>query len=319
MKVSKNSRSIALALLCVSLCFSDNLSAQENGQKKKITGRDVQIQWNADAKQKKLKVIENDKLICDPQSYYFELRKNDRVLLIMQANRLKNKKLKLQIEYTITGLDVSARFSKRATEIWAKDETIQRGEIELERETVQVTDDLLPGGVLAVTFKKVLGEDEEETKIVKFRIKDEYPWFFSSVGMIITKAIDPEVAIVKTQTNEQIIVLKDNNTRTLHPLQSVVSFLNFRIYNPIYISLGFSLNQQIFTEPMIGLSYYFKVKNVGLVITLGSHFSKEVEIISSSGFKEGQSIDPTLNLTVEDIPTIEKYHTRFFFGFSLRF
>lgn len=318
MKVSKNSRSIALALLCVSLCFSDNLSAQENGQKKKITGRDVQIQWNADAKQKKLKVIENGKLICDPQSYYFELRKNDRVLLIMQANRLKNKKLKLQIEYTITGLDVSARFSKRATEIWAKDEPIPRA-VEPERETVQVTDDLLPGGVLAVTFKKVLGEDEEETKIVKFRIKDEYPWFFSSVGMIITKAIDPEVAIVKTQTNEQIIVLKDNNTRTLHPLQSVVSFLNFRIYNPIYISLGFSLNQQIFTEPMIGLSYYFKVKNVGLVITLGSHFSKEVEIISSSGFKEDQSIDPTLNLTVEDIPTIEKYHYRFFFGFSLRF
>ena len=114
-------------------------------------------------------------------------------------------------------------------------------------------------------------------------------------------------------------VLKNNDTSSLRPLQSVVSFLNFRIYNPIYLSLGFSLNQNIFTEPLIGLSYYLKVKNVGVVATTGIHFSKEVEIISSSGFSDGQTIDPTIGLTVEDIPTEENYHARFFFGFSFRF
>lgn len=319
MKVQKNFRSIALALLCVSLFSSVTLSAGEKG-------RDVQIAWYD--QDNKLVVIKDGETIDEPYSYHFKLSKDDKVTLYMEAFWVETKKL--QIEYTITGLDVNVRFSKRAAEVFPKAPLTETAEIK--KETVPVTDDLLPGGLLTLTFKKILPNDEEETKIVKFRIKDEYPWFFSSVGMIVTNAIDPEVAIIKTnkvitfekdgetqQVYEQMLVLKDNNTSTLRPLQSAVSFLNFRVYNPIYISLGFSLNQMIFNEPMIGLSYYCKVKNVGLVATFGAHFSKEIEIIKMSGFKEGQSIDPTLGLTVEDIPIEEKYHYRLFFGFSLRF
>jgi len=318
MKAQKNPRSIALALLCVSLLSSINLSAKDQG-------RDIQIAWYD--QDEKLAVIKDGEPIDEPYSYHFELSKDDKVIIYMEA--LWGETKKLQIEYTITGVDVNARFSKRAAEVFPI--ASGREAAETKKEIVPVTDDLLPGGLLTITFKKILPNDEEETKIVKFRIKDEYPWFFSSVGMIVTNAKDPEVAIVKTnkaitfekdgeiqQAYEQIIVLKDNNNR-FRPLQSVVSFLNFRVYNPIYISLGFSLNQKIFDEPMIGLSYYCKVKNVGLVATFGAHFSNEVEIISMSGFKENQSIDPTLGLTVEDIPKEEKYHTRLFFGFSLRF
>lgn len=318
MKVQKNYRSIALTFLCVSLLFSINLSAGEKG-------RDIQIAWYD--QHEKLVVEKDGEPIDEPYSYHFELHKDDKVILCMEARWGQTKKL--QIEYTIAGVDVSARFSKRAAEVFPK--ASGRQEDEIKKEIVPVTDDLLPGGLLIITFKKILPNDDEETKIVKFRIKDEYPWFFSSVGMIVTDAKDPEVAIVKTnnvitfekngmnqQAYEQIIVLKDNNSR-FRPLQSAVSFLNFRVYNPVYISLGFSLNQKIFNEPMIGLSYYCKVKNVGLVATFGAHFSKEIEIIGMSGFKENQSIDPTLGLTVEDIPTEERYHTRLFFGFSLRF
>lgn len=315
MKEPLKSRLIALALLFASLFFSVNLSAKE-------VGRDIQIQWNWDASDKKL-IVKIGKE-CEENPYSFELRKDDKVMLVAQARGPK----KIQIEYTIFGLDINARFSKRVSEIFSADARAKTTPL---KETVQVTDDLLPGGILTVTFKRVLKADEEETKTVKFRIKDEYPWFFGSVGMIFTTAKNPEVAIIKTkntitfeingetqQAYEQIIIMKDN-TSTLRPLQSVVSFLNFRIYNPLYISLGFSLNQNIFTEPMIGLSYYFKVKNVGLVGTAGVHFNKETEINSMSEFEEGHSIDPTIGLTVEDISTEEKYKARFFFGFSFRF
>jgi len=42
--------------------------------------------------------------------------------------------------------------------------------------------------------------------------------------------------------------------------------------------------------------------NVGYAVIGGTHFSREVYIIESSGFKEEDEIDPTMGLTVDDIP-----------------
>lgn len=319
MRMIKYSKTIILLILCVSLFPSVNLSATEKG-------RDITIAWYD--QDKKLGVIMDGEPIHEPYSYHLKLSKDDNVILFMQALWVET--TKLQIEYSIAGVDAMAKFSKRAAEVFAKAPSLESAETK--EEYLPVTNDLLPGGLLIVNFKKIMPNDKEEIKIVKFRIKDEYPWFFSSAGIVFSQKNNPEVAIVKTdnkitfekdgetqQAYEQILILENNDTSSLRPLQSVVSFLNFRIYNPIYLSLGFSLNQNIFTEPLIGLSYYLKVKNVGVVATTGIHFSKEVEIISSSGFSDGQTIDPTIGLTVEDIPTEENYHARFFFGFSFRF
>lgn len=312
MKDSKKSKLIAIGILCAGLFLSANLSAEK-------VGRKIQITW--DASEKKLELLE-DKSPKNP--YGYKLKKDDSITLIGQGKPSDIKQIK--IEYGITGLDISALFSRLISGILAP--AYKSG---LVQETLHVTDDLLPGGILTVTFRVVKQTNDEDTKVIKFRIEDEYPWFFGSAGMVFTNARDPEVAIVKksniitydvdgeTQQAYEQIIIKKNNTGTFRPLQTVVSFLNFRVYKPVYLSLGFSVNQSIFSEPMLGLSYYFRFKNVGLVSTCGIHFSKEIEFNSLSEFGEGQTVDPELGLTVEDISTEEEYKIRLFLGVSFRF
>lgn len=55
------------------------------------------------------------------------------------------------------------------------------------------------------------------------------------------------------------------------------------------------------------------------MVTGGVRFTKETEITPNSGCTDGQKLDPTIGLTVGDIPTMEKRHRRFFFGLSFDF
>jgi hypothetical protein len=263
----------------------------------------------------------------EPQAspYHVVLTKKDEVELQLETD-IQAKKL--EIEYTITGFDVNAHFSKVAGEVFPASDEKAVGQ---RRKILAVTDDLLPGGLLTVTFKKTFADDSQDTASFKFRIQDEYPWFFNSFGMVFSSAKEPEVAIVNTneiitfekdgktqQAHQQVIVLKDNDSQ-FEPIQSVVTFLNFRIHQAAYASLGFQVNEKIFTEPMLGVAFYRKIKNVGFAIHGGVHFSKELEILRASGFEDGQKVDPTIGLTVDDIPTQEKYHSRFFLGISARY
>lgn len=47
--------------------------------------------------------------------------------------------------------------------------------------------------------------------------------------------------------------------------------------------------------------------------------SEETEILRGSGFTSGQMIDPVLGLTASSIPTEDRYHLRWFLGFSARY
>ena len=88
MKVSKNSRSIVLALLCLSLLSSINLVAGE-------PVRDILIAWYD--QDNKLTVKKDGVPIDESYLYHFELRKDDKVILYMEA--LWGETKKLQIEY----------------------------------------------------------------------------------------------------------------------------------------------------------------------------------------------------------------------------
>ena len=122
-----------------------------------------------------------------------------------------------------------------------------------------------------------------------------------SGGIALSTAPDPEVAIVKTsnvvtfvkdgntqQAYEQMIVVRDNDTRA-RPIQSLLTFANFRVAGPFTASLGFQLNQQIFEEPLIGGTYRRTLGKAGLNFTGAVHFSREVQILEGSGFFAGQN------------------------------
>jgi hypothetical protein len=273
-------------------------------------------------------IIEGQEPIPSPRSYQFLLEKTDRVTLQLRAIGAFTS---LRIDYTITGTDVNARFRDVAQKIFSPQQAIAES-TRVQEETKAVNDDLLPGGRITVTFKRVSTDGTEESKDVQFRIKDEDPWFFPSAGLAFSTAKETEVAIVKTsnivtvtidgeerQVNEQQILLRNGDDSGLRPIQALISFLNFQIFKRFYGSLGFQLNGQIFQEPLLGGTYYFRHGPVGFAFTAGVHFSKEVEIVESSGFKSGQTVDPGINLTVDDIPIQERYKSRFFLAFSASF
>ena len=296
-----------------------------------------------------------------PQAYGFELKASDIVILVM---KWRSDDGQANIEYAVTGEDVNNRDLEElkklftaATEKKSGDKVAGTDELstDLATQIKAVTDDLIAGGKLTVTYniKKaaatdadpsadpdVRNEEEEEEQLevvvgtsepLTFRVRMEPPRFTVSNGIVMTTAPEPTVAIIKTDTiisfekdgmtqqaNEQVIILRDADD-SLRPIQSLVTFANFRIYERLYGSVGFQLTQKIFEEPILGITYRHPLGGVGVNFTAGVLFSRELEIIEDSGFTVGDMLDPTIGLTVDDIPTEKFYHRRLALGFSLDF
>lgn len=204
-----------------------------------------------------------------------------------------------------------------------------------------VTDDLTAGGRLTVTVtlkdKEGSGTNNKEVTLytsggVTFKIEPRSPRFTVSTGLAVSTAPEPTVAIVKTsniitfekddktqQAYEQQIILRDDDA-SLKPIQTAVTFANFRLIRRLYGTLGVQLNEKIFEEPLLGLTYRHPIAaSMGVNFTVGMHFSHETAIVESSGFEDGMKLDPTIGLTVDDIPTETHYHRRFAFAFSVDF
>ena len=307
--------------------------------------RSVQIRWDDTSRSLEIWVNCADD-VCDggekiggSGAYLFQVNEKDLVTLHMMATVEAGAAgdTRLDISYTIIGDDPTKAFQAALGKVFpsgAVDKTKKEATQVIE-ETLAVTDQLLPGGKLTTTFQRSVMKGEKSvpvsTKTLIFGIQDDYSWFVASFGIVASTAQDTRIDIVNTskvisfvkdgaakQAYEQKIVVRGTRD-DVRPLQSVVSFLNFHLRGPAYASFGFRLDQQVFKEPLFGLMFMRKIGKVGLLFGGGIHLSEETEILADSGFSDGQTIDPTLGLTVGAIPSDDVYHVRYFFGFSAKY
>lgn len=307
-------------------------------------GRVVQIRWDDTGRSLEVwincadEVCDDGEKLAGSKAYLFQLDQKDAVTLHMIATVPDERPdaVRLDISYTVIGDDpdkaAQAALGKAFPAGAGKKGPEAATVIE---ETLPVTDRLLAGGKLTVTFERSLMKNDkpvpQSSKTLIFGIRDAYPWFAASYGIVATTGRETDVDIVNTgtvvtftkdgktqQALEQKLVVRGED-EDVRPVQSVVSFLNFRVGGPFYGSLGFRLDQQIFKEPLVGVSYMRRVRGIGLVVTTGVHLSEETEILRGSGFTSGQMIDPVLGLTASSIPTEDRYHLRWFIGFSARY
>lgn len=261
------------------------------------------------------------------------LTKSDEVEISMIV--IDQKVEELDIDYEITAPKSDTRMRSSIAEILKIPTTAEEAEAPKEA-SLWVTDDLIPGGDLTIVFKEKYksADKEPDEKKIRFKIKYEHPWFFTSTGCAFTNESNHDLAIINT--NNIITFVKDGETRSaceqmiifkdkkgteaydLRPKQTLVQFIHFKINKGFYFTFGTPLDKFIFVEPFVGFSGLFRSGKYGFVLSTGVHFHKEVEILEVSGFKENQVIDPTLGLTVDDIPTKETYQVRFFIGLSFR-
>ena len=111
-----------------------------------------------------------------------------------------------------------------------------------------------------------------------------------------------------------------DNDRAFRPIQSLMTFANFRIAGPVYVSIGVQVNQKLFDGPLLGGTYRVPLGNGhGLNVTAGVQFSREIGIDPASGFADGQLLDPAAGLTVDDVPTRSTWHGRAALGLTLDF
>ena len=196
-----------------------------------------------------------------------------------------------------------------------------------------VGEDLSAGGRLTATYTIANdgGTVTDGSGVLVFRVKEERPGFTISQGIVVTNASEPEVAIIKTselvsfdkdgtpqRAYRQMILLRGVGN-DLKPIQSMVTFFNFRLWRAFYISGGLQLNQKLFEEPILGVTWRHEVGDIGVNMTVGCLFSQEIGIVGSSGFAAGDKIDPTQGLTVDDIPTEVFRERRLAVGFSFDF
>lgn len=280
--------------------------------------------------------------ITGPDAFGFRLRPGDRVTLVLTWKAKDEQEG--DILYAITGgtvgdkdLDQLKKFVGAATSKTEQGKVVKAGA--RPRQVVKVvTDDLAPGGKLTITFNVVEPPATAGTSAIvatsgplTFRVDSEPPRFTVSTGLALSNAPEPTVALIKTnkivtfekdgktqQAYEQVIVLRDSET-TMQPIQSLATAANFRFCSRVYGTLGFQLNQDLFEEPIVGITYRHPLGAIGLNVTAGIHFSRETEIDPESGFYTGMPIDPTLGLTVDDIPTRVRYHRRVALVFSVDF
>jgi len=182
---------------------------------------------------------------------------------------------------------------------------------------------------------KVDGKEIEKTTAASapfaFRVAGA-PRFKLSYGIAFSNAPSPTVAIEKTSTivefqkdgktqqaYQQQIALRDAEPK-LGVIQALVTQLNVRLGANVYGSVGFQVNEKIFEEPMLGLTYRHQAGNrLGLYVTAGVHFSREIAIREDSGFGPGYRIDPTQPLTVDEIPTETRTRNRFVLALTVDF
>jgi len=192
---------------------------------------------------------------------------------------------------------------------------------------LQVAEKLPAGGRLKVTFYKAPEAKDNKAKTERlvfcFDVKKSYSYFMLSSGLILTNEINPEVSLERTSgqldgDQGRMIVLKNKGGKqfyNLRPKQAVIQFFNFRLYEGLYATLGIPLNENIFTNPAIGLSWRIS-PNHDYILSGGLTLHKEKEILASTGFKEGLVVPSSFQK--DDIPVDESYCVRLFVGISFR-
>lgn len=336
MNLTREFRATALTLTFL-IFFSSIGFCEANSKGNKKKPREITIKYNFDER-KAVYSIDDKPDVPKPR-----LKKSDNVKLIAISKLEPNHYL--AIEYEITGYDPETKFKDILS--GALDQTEKVATTKPDEISQDVYEELRPGGTLTVQFlirKKVIEEIvdgntntikehfvTDQKKIIKLRIKDEYPWFFTSTGFIFSNENNRELAIINTgetvtyekdgktvQAKQQMITWKNDNV-SFKPKQTSVQFLNVRIYKFIYASIGVPLNKKIFSEPLFGITYFHRIKSVGAAFTFGIQFHKQLFTLESSVYEDDYIINPTDGLTVENIPTEEKYKVRPFIGLSFRF
>ncbi len=320
--------------------------------------RNVEIRWDFYAEPPKQLEVWVDCIrkadqvfsICDdemkktkaPASYAFQLKSNDVVTLVLTYDKTDGTD---DVTAAVTGTKLDDKDLEALKKIFGATPPTpeqERGSRSFGGQgttTVirQVTDDLIAGGKLTVTYNIKRKENNQE-RIVKtsgaltFKIATMSPRLTVSYGSALSQATNSTLTIAKTSTlitfvkngqtqqaYQQVIAHKDFDT-SLKPIQALMTLGNFRIWSRVYASIGVQLNQKLFEQPFLGGTYRHPLgSRIAFNTTLGVQFSRETEIIPESGFTIGQLVDPTVGLTVDDIPTRQRYHRRFGIAFSIDF
>ena len=275
----------------------------------------------------------------------FVFSDKDTVTFVLLYQRDDKKKRRGEIVHSITGTGVSDKDIASLKKIVGAAEnsvgTMSRTPSSADTAEIQVlTDDFDIGQKIVVTFsiKEATTIDAKEIETTTatrgpfaFRVGGA-PRFKLSYGIGFSNAPSPTVAIEKTSTivefqkdgktqqaYQQQIALRDADPK-LGVIQALVTQLNVRLGANVYGSVGFQVNEEIFEEPMLGLTYRHQAgSRLGLYVTAGVHFSREIAIREDSGFKPGYRIDPTQPLTVDEIPTETKTRNRFVLALTVDF
>ena len=281
-----------------------------------------------------------------PESYNFRLRRSDRVTLIVISKKTDDPGFP---SYAVTGTnldekDLDALKKLFGAEAEAAEKIARAAEVvgilpppEPKADVVAVTDDLIAGGKLTVTFalKRTLDGKETTTRTsgaLSFMVAAETPRFTVSFGLGFSTAPTPTVGIAKTSTvvtfekdgqpqqaYQQIVQLQDND-ESFKPIQSLMTFANFRLVDRFYATLGLQVNQKLFEAPLVAGTYRVPLGGRrGLNVSVGVLFSNELLIDPDTGWVDGQLVDPTLGLTVSDIQTTHDWRIRPALSISIDF
>jgi hypothetical protein len=288
---------------------------------------------------------DDNKKIKAPESYNFRLRRSDRVTVIVISAKTDDPGFP---SYAVTGTnldekDLDALKKLFGAEAAAATKTagavgVTPDELPVPKaDVVAVTDDLIAGGKLTATFalKKTVDGKETTTRTsgaLSFIVTGEPPRFTVSFGIGFSTARTPTVQIAKSSTivtfekdgkpqqaYQQIVQLQDND-EGLKPIQSMMTYANFRMAGQFYATLGLQVNQKLFEAPLVGATYRVPLGGRrGLNFAVGVVFSHELLIDPDTGWTDGQLVDPTLGLTVADIQTTRDWRIRPALGMSIDF
>jgi hypothetical protein len=315
--------------------------------------REIVVFWNTEKPAEpslSIRVTERgkpDSSLTGAAAYNFVFREKDRVVISFTFKAPDTSKP--DVSYAVSGTNVDTRDLEALKKLIAGTAPVTTQSTLLftaganvpRTETRSVTDDLIAGGKLTITLtlkdKKGTPPNEQEVTVyssggIIFRVASRPPRLTISTGIAVSRAPDPSVAIVKTadtivferngkqeRAYQQMILLKDNKP-TLQPLQTAVTYANFQLWSPVYLSLGVQLNQKVFEEPLLGISLRRSlVGTMGVHAIGGVHFTRETALEPRSGFTDGMKLDPSRALTVDEIPTTLRRRTRPFFGLALHF
>lgn len=290
-----------------------------------------------DFKSNSLIVHEDENILSGFESQLYKFNKNDKILISVSSQPGADsiiisyeitgtdpyESIKSDLSDTISGLGITNAKADSAKYVESIDTSGTPTEIKTASKAV--TDNLFPGGNIKMSFKQVKDSITIKKEFM-FSIVDENPWFFSSLGFAVSAGREGELALINTNKKIseaeysktfQRINMK-NNENDLKPIQSIITFLNFRLSSSIYFSIGAPINNKIFDELMLGLSIFSRYNDIGFSVTAGVQFNQELQIQNSSGYKVDQYVDPADGLTLDSIPTETKTKLRPFVGISFK-